>query len=78
MDIEKITKPFQNVTVSNQRMNGTFYDNDIIPEYNDGEYSYEYSSDFLAKKYEYVAEWEIVIRGYVTFFIALATILTNI
>nr|XP_022322849.1 sex peptide receptor-like [Crassostrea virginica] len=78
MDIENITKPFQNVTVSNQRMNGTFYDNDIIPEYNDGAYSYEYSSDFFAKKYEYVGEWEIVIRGYVTFFIALATILTNI
>nr|XP_022334365.1 sex peptide receptor-like [Crassostrea virginica] len=78
MDIEEITKPFQNVTVSNQRMNGTFYDNNIIPEYYEGKYSYEYYSDFFAKKYEYVAEWEIVISGYVTFFIALATILTNI
>lgn len=46
-----------------------------------GAYNYEtfeYYSDFYAKKYEYVGEWEIAIRGYVTFFIALATILSNI
>ena len=74
------TVTFQNVTDSNQTMNGTFDDNDIIPEHNEGNYmySYEYYSDFFAKKYEYVAEWEIVIRGYITFFLALATILTNI
>uniref|UniRef100_K1Q2D4 Uncharacterized protein n=1 Tax=Magallana gigas TaxID=29159 RepID=K1Q2D4_MAGGI len=40
--------------------------------------SYEYFSDFYANKFEYVGEWEIAIRGYVTFFIALATILSNI
>ncbi|XP_048737330.2 sex peptide receptor-like [Ostrea edulis] len=37
----------------------------------------EYYSEFYAQKYEYVEDWEIPIRGYVTFFVALVTILTN-
>ena len=78
MDMDMINNTFQNVTDSNQTMNGTYDDYDLIPENFEGPYSYEYYSDFFAKKYEYVAEWEIVIRGYITFFIALATILTNI
>lgn len=43
-----------------------------------GAHNYEYYSEFYAKKYEYVGEWEIALRGYVTFFIALATVLSNI
>ncbi|XP_056021646.1 sex peptide receptor-like [Ostrea edulis] len=60
---------------------------------NTGDETYYYGSDgddgtgnyyqpleyyyFYAKKYEYVEDWEIPIRGYVTFFVALITILTN-
>ncbi|XP_062587798.1 sex peptide receptor-like [Saccostrea cucullata] len=40
--------------------------------------SWDYYSDFYAHKYEIAGEWEVPIRGYLTFFIALITILTNI
>lgn len=78
--IMNMTRTLVNMTDFNNTGTGT--DGDNTNSVNDGgSYSYdtyEYDSDYYPKKYEYVGEWEIAIRGYVTFFIALATILSNI
>ncbi|XP_052697098.1 D(2) dopamine receptor A-like [Crassostrea angulata] len=75
-----LTHTLVNITDLNNTNSG------IVDDYNNyedggGAYSYEtyeYYADFYVKKYEYIGKWEITIRGYVTFFIALATILSNI
>lgn len=75
--IMNTTQTLVNITDFNFTGSGIGDDN-YTNEDGEGAYSYEYYADFYAKKYEYIGEWEIAIRGYVTFFIALATILSNI
>ncbi|XP_056021645.1 olfactory receptor 8-like [Ostrea edulis] len=41
------------------------------------DYSYDYYSDYYAFKYEVKADWEIPIRGPITFCIATTTLITN-
>lgn len=64
------TQTLVNITDFNFTGSGIGDDN-YTNEDGEGAYSYEtyeYYADFYAKKYEYIGEWEIAIRGYVTFF----------